>query len=197
MLFDTTYVFCFWPLCMIISFLHTCLQSYSIVVIHTGITKMETGAHLGKVYISMSMCVINILHVAVFSCKIFGIFGMFQHVKSCGVSFGTKRNSKLTCTCIEFTEKWNHKSHLTQRCCLQITAKSDMPTPLPLCNGTQGHDWAEKGESSSVRLGLATLLLSSGCQISRVNYIEILSEMTDEICLFGLDVELQVIHDMW
>lgn len=67
-----------------------------------------------------------------------------------------------------------------------------MPTPL----STQGHDWAEKGESSSVRLGLATLLLSSGCQISRVNYIEILSEMTDEICLFGLDVKLQVIHDM-
>lgn len=57
----------------------------------------------------------------------------------------------------------------------------------------QGHDWAERGESSCVRLARA--LLSSGCHISRVNYIEILSEMTDEICLVGPDVDLQVIHD--
>lgn len=90
MLFDTTYVFCFWLLCMIISFLHTCLQSYSIVVIHTGVTKVETGARLGKVGISTSMCAINILYVAVFSCKIFCVFRIFQHVKSCDVSLEQK-----------------------------------------------------------------------------------------------------------
>lgn len=79
------------------------------------------------------------------------------------------------------------------RCDFQITAESLIST---FCDDTQGRDCAEKGESSSGRLALATELLSSGCQLRRVNYIEILSEMTDEICLCGLGAELQVIHDM-
>lgn len=85
------------------------------------------------------------------------------------------------------------RRRLGPRCRFQIRAKSVIST---FCNDTQGRDCAEKGESSSDRLALATARLSSGCQIRRVNYIEILSEMTDEICLSGLGVELQVIHDM-
>lgn len=75
----------------------------------------------------------------------------------------------------------------------QIRAESVIST---VGDDTPGRDCAEKGESSSDRLAVASALLSSGCQIRRVNYIEILSEMTDEICLCGLGVELQVIHDM-
>lgn len=87
----------------------------------------------------------------------------------------------------------HQRRRLGPRCRFQIRAKSVIST---FCNDTQGRDCAEKGESSSDRLALATARLSSGCQIRRVNYIEILSEMTDEICLSGLGVELQVIHDM-
>lgn len=71
------------------------------------------------------------------------------------------------------------------------TDPAGMSTPTP-GNSSQGRDWAEKSSSVS-----PPLHPPSGCQISRVNYIEILSEMTDEICLFGPDMELQVIHDMW
>lgn len=48
---------------MIISFLHTCLQSYTIVVTHTATARVETGAHVGEVCISMFICLTNVKYV--------------------------------------------------------------------------------------------------------------------------------------
>lgn len=92
MLFDTTYVFLLLAFMYDnLFFLHTCLQSYSIVVTHTSIKKLETGAHLGKVCISTSMYVICILYVDVFPHRILSIFGMLQHVESHDVSLKQKQ----------------------------------------------------------------------------------------------------------
>lgn len=61
------------------------------------------------------MYVINILFAAVSPhTPCLGFKRTLQHVKPCDVSLEQKEQQLATCTCIEFTEKLNHKSHLTQ-----------------------------------------------------------------------------------
>jgi hypothetical protein len=78
-----------------------------------------------------------------------------------------KTNSKLSCSCIQFKQEWNHRTHLTQDA---VSNNRQIWYIIPSFANAHKDMTGQKKAFSSERLGLATQsLLSSlgrhGCQI--------------------------------